>query len=356
MLYVGTYAKPDAESIFGYRLNPETGELTPAFAAKAGENPSFLVLDAQRRYLYAVNEVTNYKGMKSGAISAFAIDQKTGNLTLLNQQPTNGGAPCYVKLDQTGKFLLVANYVGGNVCVFPVLPNNEVGIASDMDQHIGSGRNKKRQEAPHAHCIVPAPDNKFAFAVDLGVDRIYGYQLDVKTGKLTSNKTPAFRSKAGSGPRHLTFHPNGRYAYLIHELNSTMTALAYDDEKGTFKAINTVSTLPEEFTGENYCADVHVSADGKFLYGSNRGHNSIVVYAIDPESGKIELVQHVDTQGEWPRNFTIDPTGQILLVANQTSNNIATYRVDSQTGKLTPTGVVVEAMSPVCLQVVPDFG
>ncbi|PIQ19809.1 MAG: 6-phosphogluconolactonase [Cytophagales bacterium CG18_big_fil_WC_8_21_14_2_50_42_9] len=356
MVYVGTYAKPEDESIFGYRLNPATGELTRALAVKGGENPSYLMVNTRREYLYAVNEVGEYKGKKGGGLSAFTIDQKTGDLTFLIEQSTVGGSPCYISADGSGNFLFVANYMGGNVCVFPVQPNKEVGPASDMEQHIGSGKNKKRQEAAHAHCIISGPGNEFVFAVDLGLDKVYAYKLDNTSGKLSLQKKPAFTSKPGSGPRHLVFHPNGRYAYLIHELNSTMVALSYDAKTGSFKELQTISTLPEDFTGESYCADVHVSADGKFLYGSNRGHNSLVVYAIDTENGQLTLVQHADTQGDWPRNFTLDPSGQILLVANERSNNIVTYRIDTQSGMLTPTGVSVEVPAPVCLQVVPDFG
>jgi len=355
MVYVGTYAKAEEDSIFGYHLDPETGALNAALAVKGGENPSYLLVDAQQRYLYAVNEVGEFKGAKGGGLSAFTIDPKTGNLNFLIEQSTVGAAPCYISADASGKFLFVANYGGGNVCVFPVQPNKEVGPAADMEQHIGSGKDKKRQGAAHAHCILAGPGNEFVFAVDLGLDKVFAYKLDKSTGQLSLQKKPAFASKAGAGPRHLVFHPNSQYAYLIHELNSTMVALAYNAEAGTFKALQTISTLPEDFTGESFCADVHVSADGKFLYGSNRGHNSIVVYAIDAETGKLTLVQHVDTQGKWPRNFTIDPSGQILLVANQHTNNIATYRIDSQTGMLTPTGVSVEVPAPVCLQVVPDF-
>jgi len=356
MVYVGTYAKPEEESIFGYRLNPETGELTQALAVKGGENPSYLIVDARRQYLYAVNEVGEYKGKKGGGLSAFTIDPDTGNLTFLNEQSTVGGSPCYISADGSGNFLFVANYMGGNVCVFPIQPNKEVGPASDMEQHIGSGKNKKRQEAAHAHCIISGPGNEFVFAIDLGLDKVYAYKLDDKSGQLSLQKKPAFTSKPGSGPRHLVFHPNEQYAYLIHELNSTMAALTYEPKSGSFKVLQTISTLPEDFTGESYCADVHVSVDGRFLYGSNRGHNSLVVYAIDAETGKLTLVQHVDTQGNWPRNFTLDPSGRILLVANERSNNIVTYRIDTQTGMLTPTGVSVEVPAPVCLQVVPDFG
>ncbi len=356
MVYVGTYAKPDQESIFGYHLNPNTGELSRAWGMKGGENPSYLTLDSKRKFLFAANETTEYKYSKSGSVSAFSLDAKTGTPTLLNQLPSLGGAPCYITLDKTEKLALVANYVGGNVSIFPVQANGNLDAASDVKQHSGTGFDKKRQTSPHAHCIIPSPDNKFVFAVDLTLDKIFSYKLETGTAKLIAQPKPAFVTKPGAGPRHLTFHPNGRFAFLINELNSTMVALNYNAASGSFTEIQAVSTLPEDFKEASYCADVHVSPDGKFLYGSNRGHNSIVVFAITPDSGKLTLVQHVDTGGKWPRNFTLDPTGQILLVANQNTNNIVTFRVDKQTGQLTPTGVNIEVPSPVCLKVVTDFG
>ncbi|WP_205504481.1 lactonase family protein [Rufibacter psychrotolerans] len=354
MVYVGTYAKPDAESIFAYKLNEETGELTRVLGVKGGENPSFLTLSADRKHLYAVNETTEYQGQKSGAVSAFAIDQQTGNLTFLNQQPSLGGAPCYISLDHQNKVALVANYVGGNVAAFPLQADGSLSASSDMDQHQGKGP-RKQQDAAHAHCIIPDPDNEYALAVDLGIDQIVSYKLDKSAGKLERQAQPAFATKAGAGPRHLTFHPNKRFAYVINELNATMTSLMYNAGNGTFTEVETVPTIPSDYTGENACADVHVSADGKFLYGSNRGHNSIVVFAIDQNTNKLTLVQHVSVQGNWPRNFGLSPSGKTLLVANQRSNNITTYKVDLQSGKLTFTGHSAQVPSPVFVQVVPGF-
>ncbi|WP_181306025.1 lactonase family protein [Rufibacter sp. XAAS-G3-1] len=355
MVYVGTYAKPDAESIFAYRLNEETGALTRVLAVKGGENPSFLTLDADRKFLYAVNETTEYEGQKSGAVSAFAIDQKTGDLTFLNRQPSLGGAPCYISLDHKNKVALVANYMGGNVSAFPVQSDGRLGASSDIGQHQGKGP-RPQQDAAHAHCIIPDPNNQFALAVDLGIDQIISYKLDNQNGKLERQAQPAFKAQPGAGPRHLTFHPtNKRFAYVINELNATLTTFTYHPATGTLTQIETVSTIPADYTGENACADVHVSADGKFLYGSNRGHNSIVVFAIHPTTNKLTLVEHVSTQGNWPRNFTFSPSGKILLVANQRSHNITTFKVDTQTGKLTYTGNSAPVPSPVYVQVVPVF-
>ncbi|UOQ64409.1 lactonase family protein [Hymenobacter volaticus] len=248
---------------------------------------------------------------------------------------------------------MVANYMGGNVSVLPVQTDGRVGAPTAMDQHQGSGPHKN-QNVPHAHCILPDPANKYSFSVDLGTDKVYGYQLDPATGKLTNNPAPAFTTKPGAGPRHLTFHPNGRNAYLINELNSTVTALAYDASKGTFSEIQTLSTLPADFVGDNSCADIHVSPNGKFLYASNRGHNSIAVFAIDNNSN-LTLIQHESTQGKTPRNFTLDPAGRLLLVGNQNSNNVFTYHVDQKSGKLRPTGQSIEIPSPMFLFVTADF-
>jgi 6-phosphogluconolactonase len=354
LVYVGTYAKADADSLYGIRLNALTGALSHAFSVKGMPNASFLALDSQRRYLYAVNETGDFQGAKSGAVSAYAINQKTGNLTFLNQQQSLGGYPCYVSLDKSNKVVLVANYMGGNVATFPVQANGALGAVADMVQHIGKGVHKN-QGSPHAHSILPDPDNRFCLAVDLGIDKILKYQLEADSGKLKPFEAPAFITNPGAGPRMLTFHPNNRYAYLICELDSSMYALAYQAKEGTFQELQHIATVPSGFTGKNACAHVQVSPDGRFLYGSNRGHNSIVVYAIDAGTGKLTLVQHVDTQGDTPKNFVIAPTGNILLAANQKSNNIVAFHIDKKTGKLSPTGHQIEVPLPIFLQVVPDF-
>jgi 6-phosphogluconolactonase len=353
MVYVGTYAPADAAGIYGYRLNANTGALRQVLAMPAGPNPSFLTLDAQRRNLYAVNEIDNFNGSRTGAVSTFAVNQRTGDLTLVSQHPTLGANPCYVSADRENKNLFVANYSGGNVTVFPIQTTGEVGPAVDMDQHIGKGPHKN-QEGAHAHCFLPDPAEKFFFSADLGIDQVIGYTLNRATGQLSPGKR-AFTTRAGAGPRILTFHPTGRFAYLICELNSTIYALAYNPARGVFRELQMVTTLPANYEGTNYCAHVAVSPDGRFLYGSNRGHNSLAVYAIHADTGMLTLVEHVGVRGDWPRHFTLDPTGNILLVANQRSNNIATFRVNQETGKLAFTGHTLELPAPACLQVVPDF-
>lgn len=356
LVYIGTnVADPQQNTIYLYHLSPATGELLPLGAMKGGAQPTYLTVDAAHRHLYAVSETQAYLGAPGGGVSTLAIDPRNATLAMLNQQPSTGASPCYISLDRTGKNALVANYVSGNVAVLPVRPDGQLDPAGATDQHQPPTGPHINQDKPHAHCFVPSPDNKYAFAVDLGTDKVYGYQLDAARHQLRPAPTPAFVAKPGAGPRHLVFHPNGRWAYLENELNSTISALAYDAAAGTFQEIETLTQLPAGFTGYNSGADVHVSADGRFLYTSNRGNNSLAVFAIDGGSGRLALVQHVSTQGNWPRNFALDPSGRVLLVANQKSDNVFTYLVDKQTGKLTPTGKSVSLPSPMCVQVVPDF-
>jgi 6-phosphogluconolactonase len=343
MLYVGTYAKPDAESIYLYSLHPETGELTRETGFKAGENPSYLALDDAGKYLYAVNETQEFEGKKSGAVSAFEIAGDGKELKLLNQMPSEGGAPCYISIaDNT---VLVANYSGGNVAALPLQDNGQLGQPSAV-QHKGSGPNQERQKGPHAHYIAPSPDGTYAFAVDLGADKVFGYK--VQDGKLVQH-TPAvaYTSEPGSGPRHMAFHPSGQYAYLVHELNSMVTVMKYNAGKGTFLEEQTLTTLPADFKGDSFPAAIKVSADGKFLYASNRGHNSIAVFALEEGGSKLSPVQHMSTGGDWPRDFAIDPTGNILLVANERSNSITSFKIDKATGKLTATGHEAQVHKPV---------
>jgi 6-phosphogluconolactonase len=355
LVYVGTYTnKGTSDGIYLCKLNLATGALTKVSSFKS-QDPAFLAIDRKSKFLYAANEIGEFKGQKSGAVSAFAINQNTGELTFLNQQATNSPGPCSVIVDKTGKCVLVANYSGGSVSAFPVKSDGSLGELSDLVQHQGSSINPNRQKEPHAHTIIIDDSNRFAFCADLGVDKIMIYKLDAKRGKLTPN-TPAFASlKPGAGPRHFKIHPNNRFAYVINELDSTVTAFAYDKSQGTLKEIQTVPTLPTNFSGTNYCADVHVHPSGKFLYGSNRGHDSIVVYSIDTITGKLTFTEHQSTQGKWPRNFAVDPTGQFLLVANQNTNNILTFRIEPQTGKLVPTEFRLEIPLPVCLKLIPSF-
>ena len=355
LVYVGTYTnKGTSDGIYICKMNLATGELTK-FSSTKSQDPAFLAIDRKRKFLYAANEIGEFNGKKSGAVSAFAINQKTGELTFLNQQATNSPGPCSVIVDKTGKCVLAANYSGGSVSAFPVKADGSLSEISDLIQHQGSSVNPNRQKEPHAHTIIIDDSNRFAFCADLGLDKVMVYKLDAKRGKLTPN-TPAFAAvKPGAGPRHFKIHPNNKFAYVINELNETVIAFAFDKTQGTLKEIQTVPTLPADFTGTSYCADIHIHPSGKFLYGSNRGHDSIVVFAIDEATGKLTFVEHQATQGKWPRNFAIDPTGQILLVANQNTDNVFTFRIDQKNGKLSPTGQVAEIPMPVCLKVIPPF-
>jgi 6-phosphogluconolactonase len=349
-MYVGTYTSGKSEGIYGYYTHPYMGGLSRFMSSKS-VNPSFLAIDKSKKYLYAVNEVGEYLGKTGGAVSAFAIDpSEKGGLRLVNEQPTHGADPCYLTVDSKRKYLLVANYTGGSVTVLPILRDGSLGPAIDVKQHEGSGP-KEQQKGPHAHCVILDRSERHALVADLGIDKVMIYRFDNSDGKLTPNKKQSFAElKAGAGPRHLTFHPNGKYLYAINELDSTLTSFNYDDDDGTLTQIETVSTLPSDFSGVSYCADVHIHHTGKFLYGSNRGHNSIVVFGIDRRTGKLTLIEHVSTRGDWPRNFALDPYGSVLLVANQRSDNIVTFSVNVETGKLMPTGIVEPLPSPVCLK------
>jgi 6-phosphogluconolactonase len=353
LLYIGTnVGGAQDSSIFLYRVNMASGAFTRLSGQLGGAQPTYLTLAPNHRFLYAVSETSTFRGAPGGGVSSFAVDPHTGGLKLLGQQPSNGASPCYISLDHSNKSALVANYTGGNVSILPVAADGQLGVPT-TDQHTGSGPHKN-QNASHAHCLLPDPANKFAFAVNLGTDQVVGYRLDA-AGHLTRLPAPAFVAKPGAGPRHLTFHPNGRTAYLINELNSTLTTLAYDAATGHFRELQTVSALPTGYTGENSCADVHVAPNGLFLYASNRGHNSIAVFAIDSSNGTLVPIQDVDCGGKTPRNFALDPTGRLLLVANQNSNNLVSYRVDAFSGLLTPTGQQATVPSPMFVGIVEDF-
>ena len=355
LVYVGTYTTGKSEGIYLYRLNLSSGELKHVATTRGVVNPSFLALAPSRRYLYAVNEVGDFAGKKSGAISAFAIDQKTGDLRLLNQQASLGADPCYVDVDAGSRFVLLANYTGGNVTVFPVQRDGSLGEATDMKQARGSSVNRERQEGPHAHSIVLDPTNRFAYSCDLGTDKIMIFRFDARNGKLLCNEQPWVQTKPGAGPRHLAFYPGGKYVFVLSEMHSTVTAFTRDPEKGSLKELQTLTTLPKDYTGGNSSADIHVSPDGRFLYCSNRGHDSIAIFAIDPHNGALTTVGHESTRGMTPRNFAIDPTGAFLLVANQKSDNIVVFRLDQKTGLLRSTGQVVQVPSPVCLKFTAPF-
>ena len=349
-VYVGTYTHGDSEGIYVYRLNLSSGALEFESKATGVESPSFLALHPEHRFLYSVNAVQKVDGVPSGGVSAFRIDTDTGALSFLNQQLSCGPGPCHLSVDRTGRYVLVANYAGGSVAMLPIHADGSLGEATDFVQHSGSSVNPDRQQEPHAHSINIDPGNRYAFAPDLGIDKIMIYELDLTQGKLKPNSQPWVQVHAGAGPRHFDFHPNGRWAYAINELDSTMTAFSYDGSKGELTEIGSVPTLPDGFDDTSHCADVHVSPSGKFVYGSNRGHDSIAIFAVDEHTGRLTPVGHESTQGEIPRNFAIDPTGTFLLAANQMSSTIVTFRIDSETGDPDPTGHIAKVPTPVCLK------
>jgi len=355
LLLVGTYTSGESKSkgIYVMRFDRSNGRMTSHGAVEGVEEPSFLAIDQGRKFVYAVNETLEFNGKKSGSVSSFALRPETGLLTFINKQPSLGAAPCHLTVSHDGRFVLVANYLGGNVAVLPVSKDGVLAPAVDVKQHVGSGPDKKRQDSAHAHSVILDPKGRFAFVNDLGVDKIFIYEFDTATGHLNPNRNqPYFQTKAGAGPRHFKFHPSGKFAFVINELDMTISSLAYDAAKGTLKEVQTVSTLPSGFAGENTCADIHLTPDGAFLYGSNRGHDSLVGFKVDPQSGRMELIGHTSTQGKTPRNFLIDPAGKYLLVANQRSNSIVTFEIEKKTGQLKPIGEKVTVPSPVCLQLV----
>lgn len=355
-VYFGTYTGPKSKGIYRSELDLATGKLTPVELAGETTNPSFLATHPNQKFLYAVGEVGNFEGQKTGAVTAFAIDPATGNLTRLNQQSSRGAGPCHIVLDRTGKNALVANYGGGSVAALPIGGDGRLAPASSFVQHKGASANPKRQEGPHGHSINLDAANRFAVAADLGLDKLLVYRFDPAQGTLSPNEPPSASVAPGAGPRHFAFHPDGRHAYVINELANTVTAFDYDPERGVLKNVQTISTLPAGFQGTSYTAEVQVHPSGKFLYGSNRGHDSIAVFAIDTGTGKLTPLGHQPTQGKTPRNFGIDPTGTYLLAANQGSNNVVVFRIDGESGKLLPTGQTLDVPAPVCVKMMPLRG
>jgi 6-phosphogluconolactonase len=352
--FIGTYtSKTESKGIYSFHFDPGTGRLNSMAVAATTQDPSFLTVAPSEKYLYAVNELGEFDGKKSGAVTSYSLDPKSGKLTQLNQVPSGGADPCYVSFDQTGKYLLVANYTGGSISTFPVAPDGRIEPASAFVQHTGAGPNKERQEGPHAHYIASSADNRFVFVVDLGLDEVAVYHFDPAKGSLTPNHPPFAKLAAGAGPRHLAFHPNGKFAYVLSEVNSTVTALAYNSKNASFSTLQTLSTIPKDFTAHNDTAEIVVHPSGKFLYASNRGRDSIAEFTIDPARGTLTLAGDFPTEGKTPRNFALDPTGQFLLAANQESNNIAVFRIDQSTGALTATGEVAQVPAPVDIVFVP---
>jgi len=352
LAYIGTYTGAKSKGIYLARFNSETGQLTAPELAFETKNPAFLALHPDGRILYAVGEVGDFQGKNMGAVRAFGIAPGSGKLTLLNELPSGGAGPCHLSIDKTGKCILVANYGSGSFAAMSVQDDGKLGAPRCMVRFDGSSINRERQAGPHAHFISFDPSNKFVLGCDLGLDQVFVWNfLPNSSGGTLELKYPA-RVKSGAGPRHLAFHPGARFVYVLNEMAATITVFDYDSEKPALSELQSISMLPENFKGSNTGAEIQIHPSGKFVYGSNRGHDSIAVFSVDAKTGKLAFVQHQSTQGKTPRHFTIDPAGKWLLAENQDSDNIVIFRIDQDSGKLSPTGDKVEVGSPVCIQFV----
>ena len=353
-VYFGTYTGMGDGGIYVSKFDGVTGRLAPPeFAAKVSQ-ASFLVAAPSGKFLYAVNEFDQFNGQATGAVSAFSIDSATGKLTLQNQVSARGAGPAHIILDRSGRFVIVANYTGGSVAVFRLLPDGKIGDSTAFDQHSGHSVNHERQEGPHAHAIAMSPDNHFALVADLGLDEVFVYPFDASRGTLGQPRI--VKTDPGVGPRHLTFGGSGKFVYVINEMKSSITVYSFDSGDGAMTPLQTISALPAKFAGISTSAEIVLHPSGKFLYASNRGDDSIAAFAVDPGKGTLALLGHVSTGGKTPRSFAIDPSGQWLLAANQNSNSVAAFRIDAESGRLTPTGQSIEVNCPAMVDFVPRAG
>ena len=346
-VYFGTHSTGPGLGFSIAHFDTDTGALTTPKLAIEATSPAYFVIHPDGRHLYTCNSGS------PGGVSAYGIERATGQLTLLNKEPSGGGDASYVCVDQTGRHVLVANYEGGNIAVFALQPDGRIGGRTAFAQHTGSGVDPKRQTHAYAHSIIVDPTNRFALVADLGLDRLFVYRFDEKNGSLQPNDPPFATVRPGSGARHARFHPNGRWVYLISEMGSTVTAFHWDSAHGTLTEFQTISTLPADFKGTSACAEIEVHPNGRFLYGSNRGHDSLAVFTIDPDTGRLAPLEHVSTQGKTPRNFAFDPTGRWIICTNHGSDNAVVFRVDETTGRLTPAGRPVSVPSPFCERFLP---
>jgi 6-phosphogluconolactonase len=353
LFYVGTYTDHGSKGIYAFRFDSATGRSTPLGLAVESAQPSFLAIASSGKFLYAINELSQFNGQPTGAVSAFAVHPKTAKLTLLNQVQSRGAGPAHIALDRSGKYALVSNYDSGSVAVFPVLEDGRLGEATAFVQHEGSSVNKDRQEGPHAHAAVFSPDNRFVIVADLGLDQLLVYRFDAARGSLGSDPQ-IVRAVPGAGPRHLLFDAAGQHLYVINEMQSTVVAYAYDAANGTLSEVQIVSALPTGFPQTSEAAEIEMHSSGKFIFASNRGDDSIAVFAVNAKDGTLAAVEIDSTGGKTPRNFVLDPTGAWLLAANQDSDDIVVFRVDPGTGHLTRSGPELHVPSPVCVRFVPE--
>lgn len=350
LVFISAFAPGDKGAIHAYELNPKTGELKLVERTTDVEHPFFLAVSPDNKYLYSIHAPGKFGGKENEYVTAYELEGRTGKLKLLNRQSSHGTASCYLDIDKAGKAVVVANYSTGSIASLPVKKDGSLGEAATFSQHTGSSVNPKRQKEPHAHCSVISPDQKFVFAADLGLDKIMAYQRDSKTAKLTPAPQPFVRTIPGAGPRHLTFHPNGKQLYVINELMNSITEFDYDPNSGTLIEQETISTLPEDFEDTSYCADLKITPDGRFLYGTNRGHDSIAAYHID-DDGKLSLLKIEPSLGKGPQNLAITADGKFLLCANMPGNNVIVFQINGKTGKLTPVGDPIETPSPSCIMI-----
>jgi 6-phosphogluconolactonase len=348
LVFISAFAAGDEGAIHAYQLDAQTGQLKPIHRTAGVEHPFFMAVSRDHKFLYSIHAPGQFGGKTPEQIAAYEIVGRTGQLKLLNRQSAGGSAACYLDVDATGKTVVVANYSTGSVASLPVREDGSLGEAASFIQHKGSSIDSSRQEGPHAHSIVVSPDNRFAYAADLGLDQVLGYRLEPTTAMLSPSRQPFVRTPPGAGPRHLTFHPNGRHVYVINELANSVTAFDYDSNSGVLLEQQTISTLPKEFDGKSYCADLKITPNGRFLYGTNRGHDSIAAYRID-EEGRLTLLGIEPSRGKGPQNLAITPGGELLLCANMPGNNVAVFRIDGETGALTPVDQPVSMPSPSCI-------
>ncbi|MFN0106756.1 MAG: lactonase family protein [Bryobacteraceae bacterium] len=351
-VYIGTYTRGESKGIYSFALDTAAGVLTPEGLAGETQNPSFLAIHPSGNYLYACGELDKFNNEASGALTAFKIDAATGKLEKLNEVAAGGTSTCHVNISRNGKYAVLANYGSGSCAAFAIEADGKLGERTAFHQHTGSSVDPGRQKGPHAHSVNLDKQNKHVIVADLGLDQVKVYDFNAATGAMTPNE-PAFASvKPGSGPRHFSFHPSGKYAYVINEMTCTVTAFNWDARKGTLTEIETVTTLPEPVKKGYSTAEVVAHPNGRFVYGSNRGHNTIAVFQVNAATGKLTTVEHKSTQGEIPRNFAIDPTGRFLIAANQNSHTIVLFRINQRSGALEQVGAPVKAPSPVCVRYV----
>ncbi len=354
LVYFGTYTGAKSKGIYVSRFDSNTGKLSAPELAAETTNPTFLAVAPGGNFLYAVNEVDETSGKPGGAVSAFARDALTGKLTPLNRQNSGGRGPCHVSVDATGECLLVANYGSGSVAALPIHADGSLGEAATILQHTGSGANPSRQAGPHAHFIVPSPDNRFTLNCDLGLDKIFINHLDAAEAKLTPGNPPFATVAPGSGPRHLVFSRDHRFVYVINEMGGTISVFSYSATNAAMTEVQTISTLPKNFSDNNTAAEIVLHPNGKFLYASNRGHDSIAVFAVNRQTGQLTFIEHQSTLGRTPRHFAIDPAGRWLLAENQASDSVVVFVINPKNGKLKPTGQSIAVGSPVCAVFVPE--